>query len=58
MEEYGETLIVADGSIIVANILDDETNKLADFIIESMTEGRISIIVPPLFYYEVTNLFF
>ncbi|MEZ5690257.1 MAG: type II toxin-antitoxin system VapC family toxin [Rickettsiales bacterium] len=50
-------MIVIDASIFIAAIIDDESDEFSDSIYELITNEEITVVVPPIFYYEVANVF-
>ena len=47
--------IVIDASAALAFLFPDERNKKIDFLFQSFIEGKVEILVPEIFYFEVFN---
>ena len=56
MEEQGPKMIVIDCSVLVAGILPDEAQVLAQRLLGELQQGLLYAVVPPLFYTEVSNV--
>jgi predicted nucleic acid-binding protein len=48
--------LVADASLCGAWLLPDEASDRADALLEALVAGRCQLIVPALWWYELTNL--
>jgi predicted nucleic acid-binding protein len=49
-------MIVLDCSIVIAGVLEDEENVIADEIFESLMNSQHIAIVPAIFYTEIINV--
>lgn len=50
-------MIVIDASVFVAAILEDEQNAHSQYIYDLIIKNEYEAIVPPIFYYETSNVF-
>lgn len=49
-------MIVLDNSVFIAALLGDENEPLASHLLRDILEGEQQAIVPPVFFYEATNV--
>ena len=56
MEERRPRMMVVDCSVLIAGLLPDEVEVQAQAILEDLQHGVSVVIVPSLFYQEVSNV--
>lgn len=56
MEEQRPRMIVVDCSVLIAGLLPDEVEVQAQALLEDLQQGVSVVVVPALFYQEVSNV--
>ena len=49
-------MIVVDCSVLIAGLLPDEIEEQAQALLEDLQHGATVVVVPSLFYQEVSNV--